>query len=205
MEKAMSIATTKLGPSDHGLPMTYEEFLAGDYQRGYKYELIDGRLYVSPEADLPENSLEMWVFGKLFLYQQWREDIINYVTNKARIFVPGRRRITCPEPDLTAYHSFPKQVPIKDRDWRKVSPLLVVEILAGDDPFKDLVRNAELYIQVPSIKEYWVFDARDDPDRPTLIVHRRKGRKWQIIEVRYGETYTTRLLPGFELKIDPRS
>jgi hypothetical protein len=45
---------TKIGPEDHGLPMSFEEYLAGDYQQGYHYELIDGRLYVSPEATYPK-------------------------------------------------------------------------------------------------------------------------------------------------------
>lgn len=38
----------KLGPADHGRPMTLEEFHAGDYQEGYQYELIDGKLIYPP-------------------------------------------------------------------------------------------------------------------------------------------------------------
>ena len=34
----------KIGPADHGRPMTLDEFQAGDYEEGYKYELIDGEL-----------------------------------------------------------------------------------------------------------------------------------------------------------------
>jgi len=73
------------------------------------------------------------------------------------------------------------------------------------DPEKDLFRNVELYFEVPSIREYWVLDAREDPDHPTMLVHRRYGGRWRVLEVGFGETYTTRLLPGFELLIDPRS
>jgi hypothetical protein len=38
-----------------------------------------------------------------------------------------------------------------------------------------------------------------------MRVHRRYGKRWKIIELAYGDTYTTRLLPGFALTIDPRS
>jgi Uma2 family endonuclease len=87
--------------------------------------------------------------------------------------------------------------------WQLVSPVLVVEVLYEADPYKDLVRNVELYLQVPSIREYWIIDARIDPDEPTLIVHRRRGKKWVRREYLHGETYTTKLLPGFRLRIDP--
>jgi hypothetical protein len=48
-------------------------------------------------------------------------------------------------------------------------------------------------------------DPREDSNRPTLTVYRRRGARWQRpIELAYGDTYATRLLPGFELLIDPR-
>ena len=75
----------------------------------------------------------------------------------------------------------------------------------ADDPGKDLVRNVELYWLVGSIKEYWVFDAREDADHPSLRVYRRRGKKWQILDFGPKEIYTTRLFPGFELFLDSRS
>ena len=38
----------KIGPRDHGMPLSLEEFLAADGEEGYHYELIHGRLYVCP-------------------------------------------------------------------------------------------------------------------------------------------------------------
>jgi Uma2 family endonuclease len=56
---------------------------------------------------------------------------------------------------------------------------------------------------VPSIKEYWILDAREDADFPTLLVYRRRGRRWQEpITVGPNATYTTPLLPGFTLSLD---
>jgi hypothetical protein len=63
---------------------------------------------------------------------------------------------------------------------------------------------SNFFFLVPSIKEYWVLDARNDAEHPSLKVYRRHGKKWRIIEVAYGETYSTRLLPGFQLLLDPR-
>jgi Uma2 family endonuclease len=193
----------KIGPGDHGRPMTLEEFMTGDYIEGYQYELIDGKLYVSPQPNLPENLIELWLLFKLKRYAEEHPDVINHVTTKARVFVPGRRGITNPELDVAAYRDFPLHGPFRGRRWQDFSPVLVAEILTGEDPEKDLVRNVQLYRQVPSIQEYWLFDGREDPDQPTLRAYRRSGKRWRPREVAAGETSTTRLLPGFALTVDP--
>ena len=92
-------------------------------------------------------------------------------------------------------------------DWRTLSPLLVVEFLSEDSPDKDLVRNVELYGQVPSIQEYWIFDTRQGAGRPTLLAYRRRDRRrWRKpLTLGPGSTYATDLLPGFTLTIDPRT
>jgi Uma2 family endonuclease len=195
----------KLGPADHGRPMSLQEFLAGDYQEGSLYELIDGRLYVSPLPDPPENVVEQWLHFKLKLYSRDHPAVVNYVTNKARVFVPGRPRATALEPDVAVYRKFPLDRPLRELRWQELSPLLVAEVLSKDDPAKDLVRNVDLYLQVPSIKEYWLLDTREDPELPGMRVYRRRRTRWRILEVVPGATYTTPLLPGFKLTLDPRS
>ncbi len=194
-----------LGPRDHGRPMTWEEFQGARWQEGYQYELIDGRLYVSPVPNLPQNWLEVWLYTQLLLYAQQHQEVINYVTPKGRVFVPRRHAETAPEPGVAAYRDFPRNVPVREMDWRNVSPVLVAEVVSEDDPDKDLVRNVAVYERVPSIREYWILDPRADPDRPDLRVYRRRGQRWQKpIDVPAGGTYTTKLLPGFALKVDPR-
>lgn len=196
----------KLGPSDHGRPMSLEAFESGDFQEGYQYELIDGKLYVSPLPDLPQGRVEHWVFCKLLLYANAHPDIINFVYGKCRVFVPNRPGTTNPEPDVAAYKNFPLDLRAEEVTWQDVSPVLVVEVLSENDPDKDLVRNVALYGLVPSIKEYWILDTREEVERPRLIVHRRtRGRKWRLFTYEPEERYTTRLLPDFELILHLRS
>jgi Uma2 family endonuclease len=196
---------TKLGPGDHGRSVSLDDFTAGDFEEGYQYELVDGRLYVTPLPNLPENRVEQWILMKLWNYAQEKASVINFVSSKARVFVSDRPGVTNPEPDIAAYHDFPVDSSLDAVRWQDVSPLLVVEVLSREDPDKDLVRNVELYLQVPSIREYWLFDTRaGGADRPALTVRRRRGDRWRLIEVAHGETYTTRLLPGFALFVDPR-
>lgn len=195
-----------LGPADHGRPMTREEFESARGQEGYRYELIEGKVYVSPVPDLPHDRICEWLDGLLDGFSRDHPDVLNYITGKGRVFVPGEEEATSPEPDLTAYRGFPHHLPFAEVNWRDISPILVVEVVSEDDPEKDLTRNVTLYEQVPSIREYWIIDPRQDPDRPTLRVYRRRGKRWQRpIDVAPGDTYTPPLLPGFALRLDPHA
>ena len=192
----------RLGPEDHGRPLELEQFLKGDYDEGHRYELIDGRLYVSPPLTPAHDWIEKHVLYLLHDYARQRPEIINHVTSKARVFVPRARHITAPEPGVAAYRDFPLDRQRK-LQWGEVSPLLVVEVLEGEDDEKDLVRNVDLYRRVPSIQEYWVFDIREDPAEPMLRVYRRRGDDWDLTEYDSRSTYTTDLLPGFALPVRP--
>jgi Uma2 family endonuclease len=199
-----STQTRQYGPADHGRRVSYDEFMAGDYQEGYQYELIDGELIVSPTPNMPHMVVIRWLSKALEAYTESHPNVINFVACPARVFVPDRQDLTAPEPDVAAYHGVPEDLPDEELDWHNFSPLLVAEVISPDNANKDEVRNVDLYFQIPSIKEYWLFDPRASSMRPRLTVHRRQARKWKIMHVAPGETYTTRLLPGFELVVDRR-
>jgi Uma2 family endonuclease len=199
-----SIQTRHFGPADHGRRLSYDEFLAGSYEEGHRYEIIDGELYVSPAPNLPHMVVVSWLCDALQAYAHRRPEVINFVSSPARVFVSDRPDVTAPEPDVAAYRDIPLEGPDDQLDWRAFSPILVAEVISPDDPQKDEVRNRELYLAVPSIKEYWLFDPRRSSLRPRLRVHRRLAKGWKIIEVAPGEPYSTRLLPGFELVVDRR-
>jgi Uma2 family endonuclease len=200
----MATVVKQLGPEDHGQPMSFDEFLSGDYREGYHYELIDGKLYVTPLPSPQECGVEKWILRKLENYTEVYPEVANFAANKTRVFVPHREDTTAPEPDVAVFRKFPLERLLTDLSWDEVSPILVVEVLTSDDPRKDTVRNVELYLQVPSIKEYWIIDARADAARPTMRVYRKYRGRWRTpLDLQPGDTYTTRLLPGFELVIDP--
>ncbi len=195
----------RLGPADHGTRLGLEELQEAEQEEGYKYELIYGRLYVSPLPRLSTNDIEDWILGLLKGYAHVHPAIINFVTNKARVFTPSSDEVSVPEPDIAAYKDYPSLARRRRRavEWHMVSPILVVEVISEDDPGKDLVRNPPLYLSVPSIKEYWVVETRPRVYEPSLIVHRRHRGAWRVVNVPFGGTYTTRLLPGFTLHLDP--
>jgi Uma2 family endonuclease len=199
----MPAVQLKLGPADHDTELTLEEFDTADYVPGFKYELIEGRLYVSPSPNLAENMLERWLRNKLESYADKNPDVIQYVATRGRVFLPVRSRPSTPEPDLALYAEIPAEIS-RDTKWDELDPIIVAEILVEGDIWKELSRNPKLYLKVPSIREYWVLDGSVDPARPTLIQFRRVGKKWVRMPYPFRSKFTTKLLPGFSLVIDPR-
>jgi Uma2 family endonuclease len=195
-------ATRTYGPADHGRAVTDAEIRGAHWIEGYHYEIIDGRVYVSPLPEPSHDNLAEWLAEPLRAYARAHPDVINVVKTRSRVFVPGRRRTTAPGPDVGAYRDFPYHVPLPRRRWQDVSPVLAAEIVSGDVA-KDLVRNVDLYERVPAIQEYWVMNQSIGPDDFFFRVYRRRGRKWQKpIDLGIGDTYTTRLLPGFSLLLN---
>src|SRR5205823_1351267 len=94
----------------------------------------------------------------LILYSYAHPNVINFVAEKGRVFLPRRPRTTIPEPDLAAYRDFPRGTPLRQLRWRNLNPILVVEVLVEGEFEKDLGRNPVLYLSLPTIQEYWVLN-----------------------------------------------
>ena len=201
----MSSVQLKLGPADHGRPLTLDDFDEAEFETGFRYEIIDGRLYVSNEPNPAENFLENWLFIKLIIYSGKRQEIINYVSVKSRLFLHSRSKPTVPEPDIAAYCDYPRHAPLEDLHWRDLNPIVVAEILVEGDLHKDLERNRQLYLEAPSIREYWILDGRENPNEPSLIQLRRYGKRWIEKKFPFGSTFTSRVLPDFSIVVDPRT
>lgn len=90
----------RIGPRDHGREMTYDEFLSGDYEEGFRYELIRGELYVSPQPSPPHDWLGEYLDELLTAYKMRHRKILKRLSSHARVFVPGIRKTTCLEPDF---------------------------------------------------------------------------------------------------------
>jgi Uma2 family endonuclease len=204
-KQPLSQVKLRFGPADHGRHVNDREIETADYVAGFKYEIIAGRLYVSPQPNIPENRLEHWLRRAIERYSDVHPEVINSITPKGRVYLPEAVRLTVPEPDIAAYANFPLEWADEDETtWEDVSPIVVVEILVESEIEKDLGRNPGLYLAVPSIREYWVVDGSINPREPSLIQHVRRGKKWTITTHAFGSTFTPKVLPGFSLAIDPR-
>ena len=190
--------------ADHRRELSWDDFIGADFEEGYRYEMIEGRVFVSPAANASHEDYVKWFEKLLSAYAEERPDILESVRWAARVFLPdGEEGITAPEPDLACYAEFAARFASRI-NYRDYSPILVIEVISADTADKDLARNRRLYLQVPGIQEYWILDPREGVAGLTLLVYRRRGRRWEACRtVAAGETYTTPMLPGFSLVLAP--
>ncbi len=188
----------RLGPSDSGRQLDANDFVRADMEPGWKYELVAGRLDVSPLPEISEWFWEEGLLDLLKLYAFTHPQVVGTVTAKARVITTDYGGACNVEPDISAFR---RRLGRDDR-WRDQPPFLVVEVVTDSHPQKDLVRNRGLYGVIPSIQEYWIVDPRRDVRRPELtVLQRGPGGAWVERQVASGETYTTDLLPGLVLDL----
>ena len=192
----MLTTAVRFGPKSHGRLATDEQLEHAEYRPGYDYEVIFGRLYVSPAPNHEHDVVEKNIYNQIYRYSETHPEIIAYVTDRARVFVPGIEMTTAPEPDLAIYAEYFDA-------WQEAEPFIVGEVMRGTDIDKDLFRNVDLYLRVPTIHEYWVFDIREEPRRPKLWVYRRIRDDWDVQEFPPDVVYETPLLPGLKLSLSP--
>lgn len=185
----------KLGPRDHGKKFSDDEFKHADYAEGFHYEVIYGSLYVSQFCGVSHAIFHSDIYSILMDYELAFPEKLGYVSGKARVFVHSQSETTALAPDFSLYR---ERINYRDgHTWRDLSPFIVAEIVERGTRKKDLVRNVELYLQVPSILEYWVFDLEPKADAG-MIVFRRVNDAWQKLPITAKE-YLPELLPGLSV------
>jgi Uma2 family endonuclease len=188
----MATATVKpslrrLGPRSSGIVMTPRDFDRAEFERGYRYELINGVLVVSPpplenQRD-PNEELGYWLRGYRDGHPYGSALDLTLPEHTVRT---GRNRRTADRAVWTGLGRLPR---------RRDVPTIVVEFVsAGKRNFqRDYVTKRDEYLGC-GVREYWVIDRFAH----TLTVFRPHCRRSHKQVVRGNETHRTDLLPGFE-------
>src|SRR5262245_15935188 len=140
VRKPRAFTPVELGPEHDGIEMSIYEFDAAGGRDGYRYELIEGVLHVSPAPDLPYLDLAM-AFVHVLHSARHRNGrrIVKQVLVEPRVLVKNAAlRTTNPQPDVAAFLTYPKR-PVPPRS--NAEPALVVEIVTPESRQKDYVRN----------------------------------------------------------------
>jgi Uma2 family endonuclease len=174
--------------------MTLKEFDSTPswrWKRGYRYELINGVLVVTPPPDIGQRGPNDVVGHWLFQYKEAHPhgSNLDWTTHEHEIATRTTRRIA----DRVIWAGLGR-MPDADVD----QPTIATEYVSPGKRSRTRdydVKRVE-YAEV-GIVEYWVIDRF----RRQMTVYRRPNDK--VPQQVYGEkdTYTTPLLPGFELSL----
>lgn len=193
---------SQIGPEHAGLPFSADDFERLPGREGFRYELVDGVLHVSPSANPAHAEIQRIVAERIGATRnaEGRPVFANVLLTARVIVRDDALSTTNPEPDIAAYAIFPSRPP---RSFVGLHPALVVEVVSLGSHDKDYGRNPGLYERVHDIREYWVIDPTSDADRPIMTVfHRASGEcEFQRLDIPAGGHYRSRNWPAVELDL----
>lgn len=192
----------ELGPRAHGLRLSLDEFERLAPADGWRAELIEGVVEVSPSPNPHHGDLADAVYNALReATDAAGEPLFARVRHDPRVFVvDDPASATTPQPDVAAYLSYPRR-PVMT--YRGVDPALIVEIVSAGSEEKDYVRNAVLYARLASVLEYGIIDPLNDPMRPTMTVLRRSAgvAAFERVDVAPGGDYECAAWPALRVSL----
>jgi Uma2 family endonuclease len=181
----------KLGPQDHGRPVSAEEFAEAEYEEPWKYEREQGRLIVMPPDGPGHDDSSEPLRDYLGAYRIAHPDLVEKVVSEAWVRVDsGSDRIG----DIGVFLAGPRStVNRPDR-----VPELMYEIVSPDRKSRDrdYVKKRKEYERL-GVLEYVIVDRMRH--RATIWSAGPRGYRKHVL--RPGDTYTSSLLPGLAIPL----
>ncbi len=187
----MATTTSRIGPADHGQPMTLEEFIDAETEGGWLYELAQGVIDVT-EVPAPSHGRIVLRLARLFMhYDDDHPEVIKYQAGggDCRIGLAGMQSER--HPNQAVYLD---SEPTGPRPWARWVPHIVVEIVSNRGEARDNIKKREENLRF-GVAEYWILD----PALRRLLMLQRAGDVWHEVIVPEDGRYRTRFLPGLEV------
>jgi Uma2 family endonuclease len=181
---------TVIGPDANGTMMTHEEFDRAEFEDGWRYELINGVLIVSPipsekEAD-PNEELGYWL--RRYKEEHPKGKALDK-TLQERIVKTGKNRRRA---DRVIWAGLGR-LPRKDE-----APTIIAEFVSKgkQNRQRDYETKRDEYLKI-RVQEYWIIDRFDR----CMVVFSRQGNQVKRRVIAENQVYKTPLLPGFEVVV----
>ena len=192
----MPKTTIRVGPADHGQPMSLDDFEHAEAAEGYRYELARGVVVVT-DVPKPKHLRILHAIRKqIGAHDLAHPGTIHMIAGggECKVLVDGYQSER--HPDLAVYKTEPPSE--GDEVWGQWVPELVVEIVSKGSAQRDYQEKREEYLAF-GVKEYWIVD----PAKAAMLVLRRYRGRWTERAVGPADVYETPLLPGLRFECGP--
>jgi Uma2 family endonuclease len=178
------------GPRSAGTRMTPREFDRAEFLEGWRYELINGVLVVTPMALINERDPNEMLGHWLYAYQigHPQGSALDLTTYEHTLRTGKNRR----RADRVIWAGLGRLPGARD------VPAIVVEYVGAGkrNRKRDYEEKRDEYMAI-KVQEYWVVDRF----QRTLTVFSRQGNRIKRQVITEKQSYSTPLLPGFELPL----
>jgi Uma2 family endonuclease len=180
----------RFGPLSNGISMTPDEFDHGDFEEGYRYELVRGVLIVSPPPLEEERDPNEDLGHLLRTYQETHPlgKALDKTLSEHDVRTGANRR----RADRVIWAGLGRM------PRRREMLTIVVEFVSAGRRCqeRDYLEKRDEYLSC-GVREYWVID-RFAYSMTTFVATRTSFKK-RVLSRR--QTYKTPLLPGFSLPL----
>lgn len=179
-------------PRYEGLRVTREEYLDLEPD-GFKYDMIEGVLHLSPSADFEHGE----AYGEFFFFVRsyLKEHPVGRATQETDIMLPDGGDVLRPDGCLLLNENWHKKK-------RRIhgAPDMIWETLSDSSEERDRGEKSRRYLAC-GVREYWLLDPRVKSIELYCATRNPAGEL--VWERGTGNPLESRLLPGF--KIDPQT
>jgi Uma2 family endonuclease len=185
------VTVVQAGPACNGMLLEPAEFDAAEFEDGWRYELINGVLVVSPSPLREERDPNEELAYLLRKYQKEHPNgsALNLTVSEETVHVGSHRRRV----DRAIWAGLGR---LPDQTE---TPTIAVEFVSAGKRSRqrDYETKRDEY-QSAGVSEYWIIDrfARQ------MTVYRFEAERTPPLVTAEGSSYTTPLLPGFVLPLD---
>ncbi len=173
--------------------MTVDEYLEADLPEGYRYELVEGVIEVSPTPGVLHDDVIGHLNTMLVNYMQAHPDVIAHISFRSSIAIPGKETVR--EPDISVYRHW-TAVSDQKLEWKNRTPFLAVEVVSPGQEFRDYEQKRADYLAA-GLSEYWIVDRYTG----SISALTRAGEAWVEAEHRAGDTFEPAALPGLRVDV----
>ncbi|HMF19743.1 MAG TPA: Uma2 family endonuclease [Gemmataceae bacterium] len=175
-----------IGPGANGTVMTPQEFDRAEFEEGWRYELINGVLIVSPIPSLKEvdPNEELGYLLRKYQAEHPRGSSLDFTAPERTIHTKNNRRRV----DRAIWAGLGR-LPRKNEP-----PTVLAEFVSKGkrNRQRDYETKRDEYMEI-KVAEYWIIDRFDR----CMVVFTTQGGKIRKRVIRENQVYKTHVLPGF--------
>jgi len=162
----------------------------------YHYELLDGRIHMTPPAGGPHSVAQGNLFGSLHRFVQDHK-LGRVYGSSAGYRLPSEADVVEPDVAFVSNERHAAMPPMAEGQFLRVVPDLVIEVLSPSHEKNDLVKKRAIY-ERNAVREYWIVDP---PAQEIRVLALENGRFHENAAIGDGGVVESRVLPGFRIAV----